>query len=44
MYKQYNPNQLTLPMNIEVPIPEQHLARLITLARKAVNRKPKEKA
>lgn len=32
MYKQYNMNQLTLPMDIEVLIPTNHLARLIDTA------------
>jgi transposase len=32
MYKQYNTIQLSLPMDIEVSIPQHHLARLIDLA------------
>ncbi|WP_193750876.1 transposase, partial [Bacillus coahuilensis] len=32
MYKNYNTNQLTLPMDLEVLIPKRHLARLIDSA------------
>jgi transposase len=32
MYKQYNTDQLSLPMDIQVLIPQNHLARLIDLA------------
>ncbi|PWW29507.1 transposase [Cytobacillus oceanisediminis] len=32
MYKEYNTNQLALPMDIQVLIPQQHLARLIDFA------------
>jgi len=32
MYKEYNTNQLSLPMDIQVLIPQRHLARLIDFA------------
>ena len=32
MYKSYNTNKLTLPMDIQVLIPQQHLVRLIDFA------------
>jgi transposase len=32
LYKNYNTNQLTLPMDIQVLIPQQHLVRLIDFA------------
>ncbi|MCM3125542.1 MULTISPECIES: transposase, partial [unclassified Mesobacillus] len=39
MYKNYNTNQLTLPMDIQVLIPQEHLARLIDLAVDQMNPK-----
>lgn len=32
MYIQYNMNQLVLPMDVEIMIPEKHLCRIVDIA------------